>query len=103
MCFWRRVEPLEKLAGGLACRNRVSAAGERNYGGLKGGQARRLRGLELKRMVSELMLDKLILKKVAEWTARVERCRCIPIGGAGTDTAAEEPQSALGCKGFCGS
>ena len=43
----------------------------KEYGGLKVGQARRLKDLEaenarLKRAVAELMLDKLILKKTGE-------------------------------------
>ena len=43
----------------------------KEYGGLKVGQARRLKGLEaenarLKRAVAELTLDKLILKEAAE-------------------------------------
>ena len=70
MCCWRRAEPLEKCAGGSGYRNNLTTAGE-EYGGLKVGQARRLKDLEaenarLKRAVAELTLDKLILKEAAE-------------------------------------
>ena len=69
---WRRASPLVKLVARSAYRSRVTIAGASiEYGGLRTDQAKRLKDLEkengrLRKAISDLTLDKLILKEALE-------------------------------------
>ena len=69
--LWRRASPLVKLVARSAYRSRVTIAGARNMAAFVLTRPKRLKDLEkengrLRKAISDLTLDKLILKEALE-------------------------------------
>ena len=70
MCCWARATTSAGCVNSSVSASKPIPAGRKAYGGMKVGQAKRLKALEaeharLRRAVADLTVDKLLLKEVA--------------------------------------